>query len=176
MAERRILLERRDIITRVQSVDNKIGTTAGYEFLGKEPWTEQNLKIGELSQLISEVSSLTVRLRYRMRAVGDLSAELVEENLKSWFRVDAATKAANQDLCSHADAIDEVLLRISSFAARILDHAVGLQERSANQLTQVRDRPLPTSLMRNKSADLSHNPGSQPYFAAEPEKFAFGGA
>ena len=176
MAERRILLERRDIISRVQLVDNKIGTTAGYEFLGREPWTEQNLKIGELSQLISEVSSLTVRLRYRMRAVGDLSAELVEENLKSWFRVDAATKAANQDLCSHADAIDEMLLRISSFAARILDHAVGLQERSANQLTQVRDRPLLTSSMRNKPADLCHNPGIQPYFAAEPEKFAFGGS
>lgn len=140
MAERRILYERRDIIRKVQLVDSKIGTNAGYEFLGMAPWAEQNVKIEELSQLVSEVSSLTVRLRYRMRAVGDLSAELVKENLKSWFRVDAATKAANQELCSQADAMDEMLLRISSFATRILDHAIGLQERNASQMTQVRDK------------------------------------
>lgn len=176
MAERRILFERRDIISKVQLVDRKIGTNAGYEFLGKDPWAEQNVKIGELSQLVSEVSSLTVRLRYRMRAVGDLSTELVKENLKSWFRVDEATKAANQQLCSQADAMDEMLLRISSFATRILDHAVGLQERSATQMTQVRDQILPTSLMRNHSADLCHNVGSQPYFAAKPKKFAFSGS
>jgi hypothetical protein len=70
MAERRIMSERRDIIAKVQLVDSKIGTNAGYEFLGKDPWAEQNVKILELSKLVSEVSSLTVRLRYRMRAVG----------------------------------------------------------------------------------------------------------
>jgi hypothetical protein len=72
--------------------------------------------------------------------------------------------------------MDEMLLRISSFATRILDHAVGLQERSATQMTQVRDQILPTSLMRNRSADLCHNVGSQPYFAAKPKKFAFSGS
>jgi hypothetical protein len=153
MAERRIMLERRDIIRKVQLVDNKIGTNAGYEFLGKDPWAEQNVKIGELSQLVSEVSSLTVRLRYRMRAVGDLSAEVVKENLNSWFRADVTTKHAHQELCLQADAMDDTLQRISSFATRIFDHAVGLQERSSNQMTQVSNSRSPAFKMNN-SADL----------------------
>jgi hypothetical protein len=157
MAERRIMFERRDIISKVQLVDTEIGMTAGYEFLGENPWDEQNLKIERLSKLVSEASSLTVRLRYRMRAIGDLSAELVKENLKSWFRVNEATKAANQELCSQADAMDETLLRISSFAIRILDHAVGLQERSSTQMTQVRDKHLSPALMTKDPADLYHH-------------------
>jgi hypothetical protein len=168
MAGRRIMFERRDITSKVQLVDAEIGTTAGYEFLGQNPWDEQNLKIERLSKLVSETSSLTVRLRYRMRAIGDLSAELVKENLKSWFRVNEATKAANQELCSQADAIDETLLRISSFAIRILDHAVGLQERSSIQMTQVCNKHLSPALMTKDSADLDHHSGCQSHFKARP--------
>ena len=168
MAERRILFERRDIINQVQLVDTKIGTTAGYEFLGKDPWADRSHKIEELSTLVSEVSSLTVRLRYRMRAIGDLSAELVKENLKSWFRVD---KAANQELCSQADAIDETLLRISSFATRILDHAVGLQERCSSQMTQVSDKHLSLVLITKDLANMYHYSDSQSHFTARPKKF-----
>lgn len=152
-SQRRIVLERRELIKQVQLVDNKIGTNAGYEFLGKDPWAEQNVKIEELSQLVSEVSSLTVRLRYRMRAVGDLSTELVQENLKSWFRATSATIAANQELCSQADGMDEMLRRMSSFASRILDHALGLQERSNSQMTQVGDEYPSPGLRSNDLAN-----------------------
>jgi hypothetical protein len=181
MAERRIMFERRDLISRVQLVDSKIGTNAGYEFLGKDPWAEQNVKIGELSQLVSEVSSLTVRLRYRMRAVGDLSAELVKENLKSWFRADTATKDAHPELRSQADRIDEMLLRISSFATRILDHAVGLQERISSQMTQVSNlsimNVLTIGLLKTKkSADPCYIPGGQSHFTAKPKKFTSSGS
>jgi hypothetical protein len=170
MAERRIMLERREIIGKVQLVDNKIGTNAGYEFLGKDPWVEQNVRIGELSQLVSEVSSLTVRLRYRMRAVGDLSAELVKENLNSWFRADATTKAAHQELCLQADGMDDTLQRISSFATRILDHAVGLQERSSNQMTHV-STSGPSAFKTNNSADPYYFSGGESHLTARSEKF-----